>query len=88
MDIHEEYPFKPPKVCNQLAMDFIHTHTHTHSPSFPPSLSKVWFTTKIYHINVDSDGWISLDVLNDGWSPAIKISKSNFIIQYVTSLHY
>ncbi|KAI8573046.1 hypothetical protein RHMOL_Rhmol01G0248400 [Rhododendron molle] len=36
---------------------------------------KVVFKTRIYHCNVDSTGTVSLDILKDGWSPALTISK-------------
>uniref|UniRef100_A0A5B7BMR2 UBC core domain-containing protein n=1 Tax=Davidia involucrata TaxID=16924 RepID=A0A5B7BMR2_DAVIN len=44
----------------------------TDYPFKPP---KVVFKTRIYHCNVDSAGNVSLDILKDGWSPALTISK-------------
>ncbi|XP_021771940.1 constitutive photomorphogenesis protein 10-like isoform X1 [Chenopodium quinoa] len=41
-------------------------------PFKPP---KVMFKTRIYHCNVDSSGNVYLDILKDGWSPALTISQ-------------
>ncbi|KAJ0960585.1 hypothetical protein J5N97_001578 [Dioscorea zingiberensis] len=35
----------------------------------------VVFMTRIYHCNIDAAGNVSLDILKDGWSPAMTISK-------------
>jgi ubiquitin-protein ligase len=42
-------------------------------PFQPP---KIIFRTKIYHCNISNKGEICLDILKDGWTPALTIEKT------------
>jgi ubiquitin-conjugating enzyme E2 D/E len=44
----------------------------TEYPFKPP---KIRFTTKVYHMNVDKNGGICVDILKHNWSPALTIGK-------------
>ncbi|PRQ35720.1 putative aminoacyltransferase, E1 ubiquitin-activating enzyme [Rosa chinensis] len=41
-------------------------------PFKPP---KILFRTRVFHCNVDSSGNVSLEIVKDGWSPALTITK-------------
>ncbi|KAA8549653.1 hypothetical protein F0562_001329 [Nyssa sinensis] len=62
----------PPGTPYEGGIFFLDITFPSDYPFKPP---KVVFKTRIYHCNVDSAGSLSLDILKDGWSPALTISK-------------
>ncbi|KAG5566172.1 hypothetical protein RHGRI_001943 [Rhododendron griersonianum] len=67
----------PPGTPYQGGIFFLDITFPSDYPFNPPKKSglQVVFKTRIYHCNVDSTGTVSLDILKDGWSPALTISK-------------
>ncbi len=43
--------------------------------NYPFSAPNVKFTTRIHHVNVNSDGDICLDILKDKWTPVLSIAS-------------
>uniref|UniRef100_A0A4X2JV18 E2 ubiquitin-conjugating enzyme n=1 Tax=Vombatus ursinus TaxID=29139 RepID=A0A4X2JV18_VOMUR len=71
----------PPDSAYQGGVFFLTVHFPTDYPFKPP---KIAFTTKIYHPNINSNGSICLDILRSQWSPALTVSKGNFICKLIT----
>lgn len=44
---------------------------------------QVKFATKIYHPNVKSDGGVCHEMLNDGWSPQLKLSEVLLMVNQI-----
>lgn len=74
----------PPDSPYQGGVFFLTIHFPTDYPFKPP---KVAFTTRIYHPNINSNGSICLDILRSQWSPALTISKGEFLVFFSYSIN-
>ena len=55
----------PPDSVYQGGVFFLNIHFPTEYPFRPP---KITFTTRIFHPNINSNGSIAVDILQDNWS--------------------
>ena len=62
----------PEKTPYHGGIYFLTIEFPSNYPFKPP---RIYFNTKIYHPNINSQGGICLDILKDSWSPALTIGK-------------
>lgn len=63
------------KTPNNLAAGGVFELDIQIPPEYPFKPPKVQFLTKVYHPNISKEGYLSLDVLGNLWSPALSIDK-------------
>jgi len=44
-------------------------------PDYPFKAPKLKMITKLFHVNVNDQGYICMDILSNNWSPVLNISK-------------
>ncbi|XP_050369546.1 constitutive photomorphogenesis protein 10 [Argentina anserina] len=62
----------PPGTPYQGGIYFLDIKFPGEYPFKPP---QIVFRTRVFHCNVDSSGNVSLEIVKDGWSPALTITK-------------
>ncbi|XP_062014919.1 constitutive photomorphogenesis protein 10 [Rosa rugosa] len=62
----------PPGTPYQGGIYFLDITFPGDYPFKPP---KIVFRTRVFHCNVDASGNVSLEIVKDGWSPALTITK-------------
>ena len=62
----------PEKTPYEGGVFYLDIHIPLNYPFKPPLIN---FKTKIYHPNINTQGFICLDILKQNWSPALTISK-------------
>ncbi|CAK5087158.1 unnamed protein product [Meloidogyne enterolobii] len=65
----------PPNSPYQGGVFYLKINFPQEYPFKPPKIS---FKTQIYHPNINNEGCICLDILQNKWTPALTISKNNF----------
>ena len=52
-----------------------------HPIDYPLNPPKFYFITKIFHPNIDKDGLVSVDILENNWSPSLRIRTTILSVQ-------
>ncbi|KAK6725849.1 hypothetical protein RB195_004274 [Necator americanus] len=72
----------PPGTVYEGGTFFCNIHVTLSYPKTPP---KVEFLTRIYHCNVNAQGDVCIDILNDKWNPSMSIKT---VLMALTSLMF